>query len=43
MDSEDMKKIDDIPNSIKQWKGVNIKDYQQRTRFLFPYFTITIC
>ncbi|CAF1080146.1 unnamed protein product [Adineta steineri] len=29
-------KEDDIPTNIKQWKGVNIKDYQQRTCYLFP-------
>ncbi|CAF1098314.1 unnamed protein product [Rotaria sordida] len=28
----------DISMSIRQWKGVNLKDYQQRTRFLFPTF-----
>jgi hypothetical protein len=28
----------DIPTSIKQWKGINIKDYQQRTKYLFPTF-----
>jgi hypothetical protein len=27
---------DQIHPSIKQWKGVNLKDYQQRTRYLFP-------
>ena len=27
---------DDIPSNIKQWKGVNLKDYQQRTQYLFP-------
>ncbi|UJR20208.1 hypothetical protein I4U23_023339 [Adineta vaga] len=27
---------DDIPTSIKQWKGVNLKDYQQKTQYLFP-------
>jgi hypothetical protein len=25
-----------VPACIKQWKGVNLKDYQQRTYFLFP-------
>ncbi|CAF1228031.1 unnamed protein product [Adineta steineri] len=28
--------INDIPTSIKHWKGVNLKDYQQRTHYLFP-------
>ncbi|CAF3726694.1 unnamed protein product [Rotaria sordida] len=27
---------DRVPTSIKQWKGVNLKDYQQRTHDLFP-------
>ncbi|CAM4959090.1 unnamed protein product [Rotaria socialis] len=27
---------DQVPASIKQWKGVNLKDYQQRTHDLFP-------
>ncbi|CAF1685466.1 unnamed protein product, partial [Adineta ricciae] len=25
-----------IPTSIQQWRGVNLKDYQQRTQLLFP-------
>ena len=31
-------KENDIPASIKHWKGVNLKDYQQRTTLLFPTF-----
>ncbi|CAF1097430.1 unnamed protein product [Adineta steineri] len=27
---------DNIPSSIKQWKGVNLKDYHQRIHDLFP-------
>ncbi|CAF2626053.1 unnamed protein product [Rotaria sp. Silwood2] len=27
---------DGVPSSIKQWKGVNLKDYQQRTQDLAP-------
>ena len=27
---------DDVPANIRQWKGVNLKDYQQKTRYLFP-------
>ncbi|CAF0948665.1 unnamed protein product, partial [Didymodactylos carnosus] len=27
---------DKIHASIKQWKGINLKDYRQRTRYLFP-------
>ena len=27
---------DDIPASIRRWQGVNLKDYQQRTHYLFP-------
>jgi hypothetical protein len=26
----------DIPFSIQQWRGVNLKDYQQQTQLLFP-------
>ena len=26
----------DIPSSIEQWKGINLKDYQQRTSLIFP-------
>ena len=29
-------KENDIIASIKQWKRVNLKDYQQRTQLLFP-------
>ncbi|CAF1161225.1 unnamed protein product [Rotaria sordida] len=29
---------DNIPTSIRQWKGVNLKDYQQRIQDLFPTF-----
>jgi len=28
----------DIPNSIKQWNRVNLKDYQQQIDYLFPTF-----
>ena len=31
-------KRDDIPYCIKQWERVNLKDYQQRTSFIFPTF-----
>ena len=30
--------VDDIPTSIQQWKGVNLKDYRQKTEYLFPTF-----
>ncbi|UJR19100.1 hypothetical protein I4U23_022231 [Adineta vaga] len=33
---------DNIPISIQQWKGVNLKDYQQRTQFLFPILQYNI-
>ncbi|CAF4143622.1 unnamed protein product, partial [Rotaria magnacalcarata] len=29
---------DDLSTCIKQWNGVNLKDFQQRTRYLFPTF-----
>lgn len=29
---------DDLPANIKEWKGVNLKDYQQITQYLFPTF-----
>ena len=29
---------DDLPDNIKEWKGVNLQDYQQRTQYLFPTF-----
>ncbi|CAF4273305.1 unnamed protein product, partial [Rotaria sordida] len=35
-------KDDDIPTNIKQWKGVNLIDYQQRTQYLFPTFRYNI-
>ncbi|CAF1340953.1 unnamed protein product [Rotaria sp. Silwood1] len=31
-----------IPTAIKQWNGVNLQDYEQRTRYLFPTFRYNI-
>ena len=31
-----------LPTSIKQWKGVNLKDFQQRTNVIFPTFRYNI-
>ncbi|CAF4009337.1 unnamed protein product, partial [Rotaria sordida] len=33
-----LEKQNDVISSIKQWKRVNLKDYQQRTELLFPTF-----
>ncbi len=30
-------KRDDMSISIKQWKGINLKDYQLQTCDLFPF------
>ncbi|CAF3750887.1 unnamed protein product, partial [Rotaria sordida] len=32
----------DIPNNIKQWNRVNLKDYQQQIDYLFPTFRYNI-
>ncbi|CAF4667474.1 unnamed protein product, partial [Rotaria sp. Silwood2] len=32
----------DIPTCIKQWNGVNLKDYKQRTLYLLPIFRYNI-
>ncbi|CAF3218262.1 unnamed protein product, partial [Rotaria socialis] len=29
---------DDLPTCIEQWNGVNLKDFEQRSRYLFPTF-----
>ena len=34
--------LDSIHTSIRQWKGVNLKDYRQRTLHLFPVFQYNI-
>ncbi|CAF0959459.1 unnamed protein product [Adineta steineri] len=34
--------IDNLPATIKEWKSVNLKDHQQRTRDLFPIFRYNI-
>jgi hypothetical protein len=34
-------KRDDMPNSIKQWKGINLKDYQKyKLVIFFLFYTI---
>ena len=32
----------DLPQSIQQWRGVNLKDYEQRTKYLFPTFRLNM-
>ncbi|CAF1186849.1 unnamed protein product [Rotaria sordida] len=32
----------DIPKNIRQWNGVNLKDYQQQINYLFPTFRYNV-